>query len=316
MLFRLHAYRFTFRARADVVFPPGKAGNVIRGALGLCFRQVACDPGCPDPGACPQADCSYARLFAPRRDEGPSGLADSPRPFVLRAGHLDDMRVAAGAAFAWDVHVFDLSAPVVQHFALAFSRLLEQGLGPGRGAVELMAIDAQGERIFEGGRFLTDAHPAPLALDLAPPCPPPVERIRVNFLTPTEIKAEGGLVAVPEFGALFPRLRDRLSNLSALYGPGAFALDYRGQNERAARVRLAAHRLSQHQVERFSTRTQQRHPLGGFTGTAEYAGAGLAEFLPYLRAGEYTGVGRQTVWGKGAFTVELPEEEHGGGAQT
>jgi hypothetical protein len=38
--------------------------------------------------------------------------------------------------------------------------------------------------------------------------------------------------------------------------------------------------------------------LGGFVGDAEYEGE-LGEFMAYLLAGKWTGVGRQTVWGKG-----------------
>jgi hypothetical protein len=34
----------------------------------------------------------------------------------------------------------------------------------------------------------------------------------------------------------------------------------------------------------------------------EYEGE-LTPFLPFLRAGEWAGVGRQTVWGKGFFSV-------------
>ena len=37
-------------------------------------------------------------------------------------------------------------------------------------------------------------------------------------------------------------------------------------------------------------------------GEAEYEGD-LTEFMPYLRAGEWTGVGRQTTWGKGAIAI-------------
>jgi hypothetical protein len=43
--------------------------------------------------------------------------------------------------------------------------------------------------------------------------------------------------------------------------------------------------------------------LGGFTGWAEYEGE-LREFVPYLEAARWTGVGRQTVWGKGEIGIE------------
>ncbi len=74
--------------------------------------------------------------------------------------------------------------------------------------------------------------------------------------------------------------------------------------ERAAAVRMTRCELQMHEVDRLSSRTGQRHPLGGFVGEAEYEGESR-EFLPYLWAGKWTGVGRQTVWGKGEMKVEL-----------
>ena len=56
------------------------------------------------------------------------------------------------------------------------------------------------------------------------------------------------------------------------------------------------------ETSRRSSRTGQIHSLGGFVGEAEYEGD-LTEFVPYLRAAQWTGVGRQTAWGKGALVV-------------
>ena len=106
----------------------------------------------------------------------------------------------------------------------------------------------------------------------------------------------------PEFGILFGRLRDRISTLRALYGAGPLEIDFRAMGERAAAVRMTRCELQRTEVDRLSSRTGQRHPLGGFVGEAEYEGE-LGEFLPYLRAGKWVGVGRQTVWGKGEMEV-------------
>ena len=73
---------------------------------------------------------------------------------------------------------------------------------------------------------------------------------------------------------------------------------------RAAAVRTTRCDLTRVSLERRSSRTGQTHPLGGFTGEAEYEGD-LGEFIPYLLAGVWTGVGRQTVWGKGELEVRL-----------
>ena len=56
------------------------------------------------------------------------------------------------------------------------------------------------------------------------------------------------------------------------------------------------------EVARRSSRTGQVHPIGGFVGEAEYVGE-LGEFVPYLKAGKWVGVGRQTVWGKGEISI-------------
>jgi hypothetical protein len=141
----------------------------------------------------------------------------------------------------------------------------------------------------------------PLALDLAPDAAP-VERVRVRFLSPTELKHNGLVARRPEFSILFARLRDRISTLRALYGAGPLEIDFRTMGERAAAVRTTRCDVRWEKGERKSGRTGQIHPLGGFTGEAEYEGQ-LAEFLPWLRAARWVGVGRQTVWGKGDVRV-------------
>jgi len=265
--------RFRFHAGESIVFPPGKAANTLRGAFGMMLRETASPAG-------------YARIFAPvARGEGPSGLADRPRPFVFRAAHLDGKTIPAGSGFHFDLHLFDVNHPVSPALQEAYTRLAQAGLGPGRGRAELVSVGQE--------RF---------AIPLDGPVEP-AARVRVTFLTPTELKSllqsRGHQGAVrPEFPILFARLRDRISTLRALYGPGPLDIDFRAMGERASMVRLSRCDLRWTEIERRSTRTGQTHPLGGFTGEVEYDGD-LGEFLPYLRAGQWTGVGRQTVWGKG-----------------
>jgi hypothetical protein len=61
-----------------------------------------------------------------------------------------------------------------------------------------------------------------------------VERVRVRFLTPTELKSAGVIAPRPEFAILFARLRDRISTLRAFYGAGPLEIDFRAMGERAA----------------------------------------------------------------------------------
>ena len=265
MTFYFHPLRFHFVAQTRIHFPVGNPANVLRGAFGATLKRIA------------SAE-TYARIFEPKSQNGPSGLADPPRPFVFRARHLDGLTIAPGEAFHFDANIFDVRGDSVSCFIQVFSEFA---------AAKLQRVDRQSE-------------PQRLSLD---PAVTPVSKVRIEFLTPTELKSKDQIVDHPEFPILFGRIRDRLSTLSALYGGGPLPIDFAETGERAARVRLAHCDISTVSAERRSGRTGKTHPIGGFIGSAEYAGE-LAEFLPYLEAARWTGVGRQTVWGKGEILVE------------
>lgn len=238
----------------------------------------------------------------------PSGLADWPRPFVFRARHLDGRTITAGAPFCFDLHVFSLDRDVLAYFILTFAALAREGLGPRRGKADLLRVrtiplDGASEQIlYEQSRQMIANGLPPASIDLAPRSDSPA-RIRVDFLSPTELKHEHKIASRPEFPILFGRIRDRISTLRSLYGSGPLEIDFQASNERAARVRMTRCEMRRRESERRSTRTGQAHSIGGFVGTAEYEGD-LAEFLPYLEAGRWTGVGRQVVWGKGEIAVD------------
>ena len=261
---------------------------MVRGAWGTLLRRLA-----P-----PEI---YRRLFEPGAGlaRGPSGLADWPRPFVFRSTHLDGVTVSPGSPFFFDAHVFDLQQPVLPYFRQAFARLANAGIGLQRGRARLERVE----------QLDLDDRAQTCETEPGPPCSVPlngtstqVDAVTVRFLTPTELKIGGQLADRPEFSVLFSRLRDRISTLRSLYGAGALALDFRGLGERASLVKLGRCDLLLEHATRRSTRTGQAHSLGGFTGEAEYQGP-LTEFLPWLRAARWVGVGRQTVWGKGDLRV-------------
>jgi len=73
--------------------------------------------------------------------------------------------------------------------------------------------------------------------------------------------------------------------------------------ERAKKIRMTRCDLQRVATTRRSARTGQTHTIGGFTGIAEYEGD-LTEFVPYLDAARYTGVGRHCVWGNGEIAIQ------------
>src|SRR5579862_1414837 len=158
--FDLYPLRFGFRALDRIHFPPGKSGNVLRGHFGKILKQ--------------RSEAAYTRFFAPTSPAGqsPSGLHDPPRPFVIRASHLDGLTIAPGEPLLVGINLFEVREPdVIFLFRDALADLVSEGLGPGRGRAALESM--------EGAELLR----LPLAHD-----GPPVSRLRVRFLTPTELK--------------------------------------------------------------------------------------------------------------------------------
>jgi hypothetical protein len=306
--FRLHPLRFHFVANESIHFAQGKSANVLRGAFGTIFRRIACAPQCPGVRECDiRSSCPYARLFEPSLlAGGPSGLADWPRPFVFRAMHLDGVTFSPGSSFHFDLNLFGVDPPVLAYFVLTFAQLASEGLGPGRRKVDLVSaeqLDGSGQCsaiVYDKTRPTPLQSIPPLEVSLAPPGEP-VARVQVQFVTPTELKSGHQIATRPEFGILAARIRDRISTLSALYGPGPLEIDFRAFGERANLIRMTRCGLRHVNSERRSSRTGQVHSVGGFVGEAEYEGD-LTEFVPYLRVAKWTGVGRQTVWGKGEIS--------------
>jgi len=292
--FEFYRLRWHFQALGGLRFPAGESGNLVRGAFGLLLRQTASRE-------------VYTRLFEPGSAGGrsPSGLRDWPRPFVFRTAAVDGRDFRPGDAFSIDMHVFDCRPQLIAAIRTTFEQLKESGLGPGRGRAALTRAEQVG----------LDESACEIAAQLGPPSvivldPETADlaarRARVQFVTPTELKGSAPC-AGPEFGLLFARLRDRIATLREFYGAGPLAIDFRGLGARARAIELVSSDLAWVAARRRSSRTGQSHPLGGFTGEAEYAGK-MGEFLPWLRAARWTGVGRQTVWGKGDLRLIATEE--------
>jgi hypothetical protein len=216
----------------------------------------------------------YRRIFEPAATTGPSGLSNRPRPFVIRGAALSGRSVQPGERFCFHLHLFDTREPALEHFTKAFAQWAD----------------------------VVSVEQTSVAIDLNPGSVP-VSRIRVEFQTPTELKA-CGQVGNAEFPVLLARARDRVSTLRSLYGAGPLEIDFRALAERARSVTTVRSELRLVAVQRRSSRTGQRHGIGGFVGFAEYEGD-LTEFLPYLEAAHWTGVGRHCTWGNGQIDTEI-----------
>lgn len=248
------------------------AANTIRGAFGFALLSVS--------------PAIYKAVCEPDA-AGPSGLETPPRPFVLRLRSLNDRVVLPGQTFSFALHLFAEDENIAVALQQGVARLASEGLGPARSQCELLSVETEQRT---------------LSLE---PAKVDVSEIKICFQSPTELKHGGQLMLEPDFAPLFRRVQQRIETLGSLYACVEPSPHLAALTRQAEQVTRTATAIQQIALSRRSSRTGHEHPLGGFVGSATYQGA-MAEFLPCLRVAEWTGIGRQTTWGKGEITVEIP----------
>ena len=177
----------------------------LRGAFGMMLRETASRA----------AICAHLRAESAAAGQAVSPIR--PRPFVFRAAHLDG--ADHPRRLPPSISTCTCSTPGIPPARL-FTRLTRASPRP----ASAPAADAP-------PWSPSATNTSPFALDAAHES---AARVRVQFLTPTELKSGQQLVTRPEFPILFARLRDRISTLRALYGPGPLDIDFRAMGERAA----------------------------------------------------------------------------------
>jgi hypothetical protein len=212
----------------------------------------------------------------------------------------------------------------IPYFVLSFRELAEGGLGLNRGRCTLDNVEELGlsspisgrlssvafvysaeDQLFRSVKGIDSSEWIESRIrELQSAIHNPQSAIRISFLTPTFIRADGQVIREPEFHQIFKRLRDRINALSTFFGDGPLDVDFRGLGERSERIRRVAARFEWIDRARTSAKTGQRHELSGFVGEATYEGE-LEEFLPWLLMGQLVHVGKHTAWGNGRLRVAL-----------
>jgi hypothetical protein len=311
--FELEIGRFVFRLEAmdTLIFPRENQGNVLRGAFGTIFKRICCGPVCTRCAQSPLRDhCAYAAIFEPSPPPGSDrlrNLQDIPRPFVFRPPSDGKTRYVAGEVFEFELLLFGRAQDYLAYFIVAFRELGEAGFGIGRGrcrlkqVVSLAADDGELE-VYSSETQCVRTPPKGFAASQLMSPAGEASAVRIDYLTPAEIKFDGAAVRSPQFHHLIKRLRDRINALTWFYQGTVLDLDFADFGKRAETIQTVESRVAWTERERLSTRTGLRHSIGGFAGHVIYKGA-LSEFLPILRVGEWTHVGKHAVWGNGRFRL-------------
>ncbi|MBV8068896.1 MAG: CRISPR system precrRNA processing endoribonuclease RAMP protein Cas6 [Acidobacteriaceae bacterium] len=279
--------RVEFEAQDRLELRAGEEANLFRGALGAALRHLSCNcDSSPAQHGGHSEGCAYARLFEPVWRDGPGGYRNAPRPFVLRCNN-NAQEIMPGKTFTLDVFLFDIRESPWAILQEAFTIAAANGFGPARARARSVT--------------LRPADPVRLPITGTPGH----GHLRLHFATPTELKEAGSVIDRPHFPTLIHRLAERTRALGRLYQ--GWTHDASGYKfTEVAEVKLLDCEWTRTDIFRRSASNGEVHSIGGFVGRASYCGP-VGRFLPLLEIARWTGVGRQTVWGKGEVRVEAFE---------
>ena len=297
----------------------GQSGAALRGALanGLYDRFCA-NKAAPSCAACPLLRlCPVAALVAPMREEGQPGSDQQPRPYVLRPPTDGPRRYAPGAQLQFGLGLFGHAAALFPYVVLAAQALEDGGLGRKlpelgfqRGRLRLLAIDAHdplagtvaplyrhGERQVQSPGLPIDAAAvAAFAARL------PSDRLTLRLHTPMRLIEQDRLLKKLALRPLIQRLMRRLDDLSLAYGSGPLGIDFRALLAHAETVQVAEDTTRWVDVVSYSSRRDQRTPIGGLVGTATFVGD-LGPLRALLVWGSLIHVGKNAVKGDGWYSL-------------
>ncbi|MCG2726419.1 MAG: CRISPR system precrRNA processing endoribonuclease RAMP protein Cas6 [Elusimicrobia bacterium] len=299
---------FSFVALEKIIFPCGLKGNIFRGAFGFMFKRLADK----NPSAEQYHDISglYEKIFSPRIEHNaPSGLKDVPRSFVFNPCEEERNTIYQGESFSLGINIFGWACAYYPHFIRVMAEIGNEGIGPLRGKYAMRGVyneNCFGKRqaVFDKSGMLCEIKPSSITQM------PEVETtvFKIEFLSPAEIKYEGRIQKNPLFHHIFRRLRDRISSIAYFHHGMNLGENYEALALEAEKVETLMSQWRWVELKRRSSKTLKYHNLSGVIGSAVFDAGNtdrLKYFLPWLKLGEITNVGKNSVWGMGKIKTEF-----------
>ena len=245
----------------------------------------------------------------------------APHPFVIEP--CEDTRTVyePGEELTFHLVLIGKAIDYLPYFIYTFEEIGKRGIGKKRGKYVIndvynVTVKDRADRIYSGdnrtfrmpdnikGFRIRDLTGSALAT-LHP------ERVTLTFITPTRIVFKGHLIDNPEFHILMRSLIRRIALLSYFHcGGDPSGFDFKGFIDQSTHVKTLDKSIRWHDWERYSTRQDTRMKLGGFIGSITFAG-NLESFMPYLLAGEYIHMGKNTAFGLGRYVMDMQEVSYG-----
>ena len=306
---KLSKYRFTIKPQRELILPPYK-GSTFRGGFGHAFRHAVCVEREKECVECSfRSKCVYSYVFETSvpHEDGKQHDKDVPHPFIIVPPINERRHYGTNDRLDFDLVLIGRAVEYMPYFIFAFEEVGRVGVGKNKGQYSLEKViglnNGKEKLIYDGkSHFKDDFHTRDseeIMKDIDS-CDP--HHVKLRFLTPARIKYNGKFIDNANFEIVIRNLLRRLSSLAEIHCGEKWELDWKGLIERTKVIKTVHSDLVWKDWERYSRRQDTKMNMGGFLGDITFEGD-LAEFMPYLKLGEFLHIGKGTVFGLGKYDI-------------
>ena len=295
---------------------PKYMGSLLRGAFAWSFRRTVCvtkQPVCD--GCLLKGNCSYFRIFETELAAGHipylKGVRKVPHPFVLTPPIDGKTRYTAGDLLKIELKLFGSSVQLLPYYVYVFQHIGENGIGKNDTRFRVAGFSSisgagQKEEVLspDGKNVVTSFSPLsvlqPDETELQA-----VESITLDFITPVRLQGDGKVILDGKKIAppiLLNGITRRYLALSGLYGSDGFSEIKPGF--KFDLIRITENNLKLYDWGRYSNRQKTFLDMSGLTGSITLSGE-IKEAIPWLLAGSFINMGKNTAFGLGQYTVKF-----------
>lgn len=276
---------------------PEYLGSTIRGILGHCFRDFVCETGTRKCFTCGRrSDCLYVRNFS-----NTGGQGGAINPFVILPCTQGKTEWKTGDECKFQLTLFGTAAEHPGIYMDALGEMEKRGWGAARIPFALNRVTdwEQGTLVCADGKMWMRnlcAHPMKIKAVKA-------RSVLVSFRTPVRIVAGGELFSRLPFQELMRFLMGRFSQMTQAYTNYVMEWEKEEMLRQATQIVTAAQHWDKLDFTRYSMNSSNgKLELPAQTGWVLYEG-NLEPFVPYLEAGRYLHIGKNTTIGFGSYEL-------------
>ncbi len=205
--------------------------------------------------------------------------------------------------------IFAKGFEYLPYLLLVFERMGRFGLGPNRTHFDLDQVLYYSSTNQDWQVLDQKSPPTEVNMRLKIQNNAPEDKVTVCFYTPSTIVSNNKVSYYIHFQELIRALLRRISMLSVVHDNQTLDLDFENLKKGSDDIKILHSDLKLESLERYSRKQSKKLYMRGMTGNITYQG-NLQPYIELLNLGQWTGVGKHTMFGFGKYIIESDERNN------